>query len=189
MNKHSHSSVKFTGRFNLRFKVQRRTLRSNHEDSYYTATLFKYLKQFAVKFRDFTLLLSCDNVQVGEPRHPVAALDRGKRVLGCEGIPIVALDHDFTKSKITPSVTLVVDIPNSPLESFYRGKVYIHVKDSIFSPSSPLAHCCELQDILSASCPGGNIPPILAVYTDGGPDHRPTYAVATRKIVNYAKTE
>ncbi len=157
MNKHSHSSVKFTGRFNLRFKVQRRTLRSNHEDSYYTATLFKYLKQFAVKFRDFTLLLSCDdkhNVQVGEPRHPVAALDRGKRVLGCEGIPIVALDHDFTKSKITPSVTLVVDIPNSPLESFYRGKVYIHVKDSIFSPSSPLAHCCELQDILSASCPG-----------------------------------
>lgn len=135
INKLAHSSVKFTGRFNIKFKVQRRSLRSNHEDSHYTATLFKYLKQFAVKFRDHTILLSCDdkhNIQVGEHHHPVAALDRGKRVLGCEGVPIVALDHDFTKSKITPSVSLVINIPDSPLETFYRGKVYIHVKDSIF---------------------------------------------------------
>lgn len=178
MNQHAQSSVKFTKRFNLRFKVQRRCLRLNHEDCHYTATLFKYLKHFSVQYRDHTLLLSCDdkhNIQVGEPQHAVAALDRGKRVLGHEGIPILALDHDFTKAKVTPSVSLVIDIPASPSETFYRGKVYTHVKDSIFSPSSPLVHCSELEDILSASCPGGNVPPILALYTDGGPDHRPTY--------------
>lgn len=88
INKHSHSSVKFTKRFNLRFKVQKRSLRSNHEDSHYTATLFKYLKNLSVKYRDFIMLLSCDNkhtVQVGEPRRPVAALDEylGVKVFHC----------------------------------------------------------------------------------------------------------
>ena len=178
MNQHAQSSVKFTKQFNLRFKVQRRCLRLNHEDCHYTATLFKYLNHFCVQYRDHTLLLSCDdkhNIQVGEPQHAVASLDRGKRVLGHEGIPILALDHDFTKAKVTPSVSLVIDIPASPPETSYRGKVYTHVKDSIFSPLSPLVHCSELEDILSASCPGGNIPPILALYTDGGPDHRTTY--------------
>ena len=98
-------------------------------------------------------------------------------MLGHEGIPIVALDHDFTRAKITPSVSLVIDIPSSHTETFYRGKVYTHVKNSVFffSPSSPLVHCCELEDILAASCSGGIIPPIIALYTDGGPDHWPTY--------------
>ena len=79
-NKHAQSSKKFTKRFNIRFKVQQRSLRLNHEDSHYTATLFKYLKHFSVKYRNHTLLLSCDdkhNIQVGEPQHAVAILDRG----------------------------------------------------------------------------------------------------------------
>ena len=61
MNKHAQSSMKFTKLFNVRFKVQQRSLRLNHEDSHYTATLFKYLKHFCVQYRDHTLLLSCDN--------------------------------------------------------------------------------------------------------------------------------
>ena len=72
------------------------------------------------------MLLSCDdkhNIQVGEPQRAVAALDRGRRVLVQEGTSIVALDHDFTKAKISPSVSLVIDIPSSPTETFYRGKV------------------------------------------------------------------
>ena len=157
MNKHAQSSMKFTKRFNIRFKVQRCPLRLNHEDSHYTAALLQYLKHFCVQYRDHTLLLSCDdkhNIKVGEPQYAVAALYRGRRVLGREGIPIVALDHDFTKAKITPSVSLVIDIPSTPTETFYRGKVYTHVKYSVFSPSSPLVHCCNLEDILAASCSG-----------------------------------
>lgn len=113
MNKHAQSSMKFTKWFNIRSKVQQRSLRLNHKDSHCT-TLFKYLKHICVQYRDHTFLLSCDDklhIQVGEPKHAVAALDRGRRVLGHEVIPIVALDHDF---KITPSISLVVDIPSSP---------------------------------------------------------------------------
>ena len=41
---------------------------------------------------------------------------RGRRLLGHESIPIVTLDHDFIKAKITPSVSLVIDIPSSPIK-------------------------------------------------------------------------
>lgn len=190
MNEHAHSSVKFTKRFNIRYKVQRRALRTVHQDNHYTASLFKYIKSFCVRYRMHAMLLSCDDkhsIQVGEPQHPVAALDRGRHVIGRGGIPIVSLDHDVTKAKITPSVTLVAEIPTSVSEGFYRGKVYVHVKDSIFSPSSPLVHCCELEDILSASSPGGNIPPILALYTDGGPDHRTTYGSVQVALIGVFK--
>ena len=190
VNDHAHSSVKFTKRFNIRYKVQQRSLRTIHEDNHYTATLFKYLKAFCVKYRENAMLLSCDdkhNIKVGEPQHPVAALDRGKRVISHGGIPVLALDHDFTKAKITPSVTLVAEIPSSVSESFYRGKVYVHVKDSILSPSSPLVHCCELVDILPASSSGGNVPPILAIYTDGGPDHRLTYGSVQLSLLGVFK--
>ena len=79
--------MKFTKQLNIQFKVL------SHKDSHYTATLFKHLKHFCVQYRDHTLLFSCDDkhsIQVGEPHHAAAALDRGRRVLGLEG------DHDLT---------------------------------------------------------------------------------------------
>ena len=192
INEHANSSIKFTKRFNIKYKVQRRCLRTTHEDDQYTASLFRYLKAFCVKYREYTKLLSCDDkhaIQVGEPKHPVAALDRGKRVIGHKGVPIEALDHDFTKAKLTPSVTLVIDVPPSTTESFYRGKVYVHVKDTIFSSSTPQAHGCELEVILAASSSGksGNVPPILAIYTDGGPDHRTTYGSVQTSLLGIFK--
>lgn len=79
-------------------------------------------------------------------------------------------DHDFTKAKLTPSVALLCDIPEDIRESFYSGKVYVSIKDSIFQPSSPKQHAAEIKKIASES-----IKPILCIYTDGGPDHRNTY--------------
>lgn len=81
-------------------------------------------------------------------------------------------DHDFTKAKITPSVTLICDVPESINESFYRGDVFVCYKDTIFQPSSPFRHVTELEKILSG---GATNNPILCIYTDGGPDHRNTY--------------
>ena len=49
------------------------------------------------------------NINLGEPGFPVAAVDRGKEVVvGCNSSSKVG-DHDFTKAKITPSVTLVCE--------------------------------------------------------------------------------
>lgn len=78
-------------------------------------------------------------------------------------------DHDFSRGSIIPSVTLLVDIPEKPTESFYSGQVHVALKDAVFQPSSPNRHAVELSAILSRM---ESVPPILALYTDGGPDHR-----------------
>ena len=54
-------------------------------------------------------------LKVGEPGYPVAAAERGKRVLVRAGTTFEVGDHDFT-----PSVSLVVDIPNTIYDPWYR---------------------------------------------------------------------
>lgn len=44
-------------------------------------------------------------------------------------------DHDFTKAKIVPSVTLLCSLPEKITDSFYSGKVCVTLKDGIFESS------------------------------------------------------
>lgn len=144
--------------------VQSRQLHADHPDAHYCAVIFKYLRQFSIIFCDYTSLLSLDdkhNIKVGEPNFPVAAVDRGKEVLVGVNAKAMVGDHDFTKAKLTPSVALLCDIPEDIRESFYRGKVYVSVKDSIFQPSSPKQHAAEMEKILTSS---ENDNPILCIY-------------------------
>ena len=113
------------------------------------------------------------NVKVGEPGYPVAALDRGKQVIVGQGQPVQVSDHDFTKAKFTPSVVLVLNIPDSIEQSFYQGSVFVTLKDSVFQASCPLRHAAELSRIQQQV--NFVFKPILLVYSDGGPDHRVTY--------------
>ena len=85
------------------------------------------------------------------------------------------MDHDFTKAKVVPSVRLICQIPESAESSFYRGQVFVHPKDGIFYPSSALRHAWELIDVVNQKY-GEITPSVLAVYSDGGPDHNPTHA-------------
>lgn len=112
-------------------------------------------------------------MKVGEPDYPVAAVERGKAVIVGLNEKMVVADHDFTKFSLTPSVNFIIDIPEAIEGSFYRGKVHVGLKDSTFQHSSPLRHATELKQILVGSCTSVN--PLLASYTDGGPDHRLTY--------------
>ena len=170
------SSSSHTGRLEIKFMVQSRQLHADHPDSHYRAAILKYMKQFAIMFRDYTTMVSLDdkhNIKIGEPNFPVAAVDRGKEVLVGLNSKFMVGDHDFTKAKFTPSVALVCDIPEDIGESFYRGKVCVTLKDAIFQASSPKRHAAELKKILLALTE--NINPLLCIYTDGGPDHRNTY--------------
>ena len=174
----AHSALRNTGRFKIKYKVQARHLHARHVDSRYTGTCFSYLKNFVVRFSEYASLVCQDDkhsVCVGEPEHPTACLDRGRRVLGMSGLPVTSMDHDFTTSKVVPSVSLVCDIPESVESSFYRGTVVVHPKDGIFYPSSALRHAWELIDVLHLKH-GVEVPPILGLYTDGGPDHNPTHS-------------
>ena len=144
------SSLQYTGRLKVKYLVQKRQLRKYHEDAHYASALFRYEKEMAIKFRSYATLVSMDDkhkVPVGEP---VACVERGKKVLCAIDKPFTAGDHDSTRCSLTPSVALIIDIPESIEGSFYHGRVCIGVKDTVFEPSSPHRHCTELNSLLSA---------------------------------------
>ena len=90
-------------------------------------------------------------LKVREPGFPVAAAERGSRVLVRVGTTFKVGDHDFTKFSIIPSVVLVVNIPDNIQESWYRGQVHVGYKDAAFEASSPMRHGTELSSLLSSN--------------------------------------
>ena len=145
--------MQYTGRLDIKHMVQARVLNHDHVDSHYAAAVFRNLRELAIKLRPHCTLVCTDDkhgVKVGEPHYPVAAVDRGWSVLVGKNTVFAVSDHDFTKCKITPSVALVVDVPESIDQSFYSGKVVVTLKDAIFEPSSPLRHADELVKVLKA---------------------------------------
>ena len=124
-NPSSKASLQYTGNLHVKYQVQSRQLRKSHIDLQYASAIFRYMKDFAVLFRDNTVFVCMDDkhhCKVGEPGHPVAAVDRGKRVIVGENSVFAVSDHDFTKFSILPSVTMLIDIPETIDGSFYRGK-------------------------------------------------------------------
>lgn len=122
-------------------------------------------------------------IKVGEPKYPVAATDRGRRVLVGSGETFEVADHDFTKFGIIPSVTFVVDIPEDVKDSWYDGQVFVGMKEALFEPSSPHRHMTELVHLLKSQL---SIPdkPLLFIYSDGGPDHRLTYLSVQLSLIS-----
>ena len=92
--------------------------------------------------------------------------------MSTSGKKFAVVDHDFTKCSVIPSVTLLCDVPETIDGSFYRGQVFVGIKDAILEPSSPLRHSTELSKILREQ---NNNSAILLLYTDGGPDHNVTF--------------
>ena len=88
-------------------------------------------------------------------------------------------DHDFTKFSITPRVALSIDIPDTIEGSFYRGQVYVGVKENCFEASSALRHMCELGSYEE------NNKPILVLYTAGGSDHMLTFMSVKLSLIAY----
>jgi len=87
---------------------------------------------------------------------------------------LTSSDHDFTKFSLTPSVIFFCDIPKDISESFYNGQVYVSYKNTVFQPSFALRHSTEFYKTLLQQY-DENLPEILLLYTDGGPDHRNTF--------------
>ncbi|GET04088.1 uncharacterized protein LOC105326236 [Rhizophagus clarus] len=170
------SSLQFTGLLPLKFMVQTRQLQAFHPDVHYASALFRYEKEFAVKFRKITNLIFLDDkhhCNIGEPEFPVAAVERGKKVMVSKDTTFAVADYDFTKTGIIPSVAMICNIPESINGDFYAGKVHIGLKDPIFQPSSPLRHATELYHLLLDEELVDKL--VLCLYTDGGSDYHCTY--------------
>ncbi|RIA82589.1 hypothetical protein C1645_835141 [Glomus cerebriforme] len=153
------------------------TTKAMHEDEHYCRALFKYEREFNIKYRDYIYFISADDkhkVPIGEGV-AVSTGIRNKKTLAPANGEITAADHDFNKLSLTPSVTLFINIPNEISESFYDGKVYVSFKDAVFQPSSALRHSTEFFNLISCQYYNQPLPSILSLYTDGGPDHRCTF--------------
>ena len=173
---HARAKVHYTGKLDVKFMVQARQFRKTHEDAHYAAGIFRYQRELAVHLREHATFVSLDDkhrVKVGEPGLPVAAAERGKRVLVSRDSSFEVGDHDFTLFSMIPSVCFIIDIPETIESSWYRGQVLVGLKEAAIEPSSPSRHCTEVNDILLAR--NLETKPILFLYSDGGPDHRLTY--------------
>ena len=182
-NPYSSNSLRHTGRFEVKFAVQIRQLRKSHPDSKYVMVLLKYAKEYAVCFSQHVMLASVDDkaiIPVGEPSAAVSTGVMGHhRSLVPSSSFLGALDHDFHTHGVVPSVSLLISIPESPLDSFFTGQVYVGNKNKVTQPSSPLRHSTELsKTLIREACSENSVigdKSILLLLSDGGPDHRLSY--------------
>ena len=64
--------------------VQKRQFRKFHPDAHYCSAIFRYMRDFALRYRDISLFVCLDDkhrIKVGEPGFPVAATERGREVI------------------------------------------------------------------------------------------------------------
>ena len=80
-------------------------------------------------------------------------------------------------------MAFLIDIPERPDDKFFQGKVFVALKEAAFEPSSPLRHAVELSKCLKAAGVNTILKPVLALYTDGRPDHRLTYGAVQVALI------
>ena len=123
--RNSAAASRYYGTIKVRYMIQSRQLRENHEDMHYASALFRYLKEFCVKFKENTTFVCMDDKAYYENRGtwiPCSCLERGKVVLVAKGTHLMVCYHDFAKLSMIPSVILRVVIPNAVEDSWYRGQ-------------------------------------------------------------------
>ena len=176
---HAQTAFNYTGRLKIRYMVQKRSISKAHDDDHYCEAIYRHLREFSMRFRDNCAMVSTDDknkIKVGEPNYPISAVTLGKRVLVAHGQSLQASDHDFSKISLVPTVVLIHEIPNSIDESFYHGIPYLYLKIHATEPSSAIRNAKEIADALIEKCEEKEIiPPMLTIYTDGGPQHRSNF--------------
>ena len=127
-NTHHCSALFHTGRFDMKFQVQRRQMRSQHEDAKYVYHQQLYAKEFAICFKDFCSFISSDDkvlISVGEPGNPISMgvhCHNASLGPGQSGTFLGTLDHDWKITGIISSVNLFTDILELTSTSFFSLK-------------------------------------------------------------------
>ena len=151
--KHATVSLQYTGRLKVKYIVQQRQWRQNHEDCHYAAAVFRYMREYSVKIHDYCIFVFLDDkhcAKIGEPEFPLATAERGRKVLLKNGVYYQVGNHDRTRLSIIPSVFLIIAIPDDITGSWYDGQVAVTLKDAVFESSSPIWHAAEQCNLLSS---------------------------------------
>ena len=187
-NPYHRAAMNYTERFKVRYSVQQRLLRAQHDDASYCSYQFTMLKQMA-SMLEAEMICVDDKavVPIGEPDKPISTgVHAHNKSLTLSGMQLGALDHDFHIFGIVPSVLFHVDVPGDYRDGFYTGTVHVTLKDKVLQASSPMRHTTENVSILRdiASSDGVNLDnPVLFIYSDGGPDHRTNYHSVQTSLV------
>ena len=134
--------------------------------------------------RDHCLFVCLDDkhrLKVGEPGYPVASAECGRRVIVKKGTVFEVGDHDFTKYSLIPSVAFFVDVATCATDSWYDGHVHVPLKEAAFEPFSAIRHASKLSKIIRSK--HTIVPPVLFLYTYGGPDHNLTHMAVQLSVV------
>ena len=78
-NPRTKTASLFRKRLPVKMMVQKRQFRKAHIDEHYCAAIFRYLREYALLFKDECLLVCLDDkhrIKIGEPGFPVAAAER-----------------------------------------------------------------------------------------------------------------
>ena len=137
----------------MKYMVQARLFRKEHPDIHYASAIFRYQRHLAVQFREVATYVYLDDkhtCKVGEPNFPVAAVDRGKRIIVALNRKFAVGNHNHTKYSIVPSVIMLAGIPDTISGSFYCGRIFIGIKNAIFEASSQQRHALELSKVLDS---------------------------------------
>ena len=87
-NSYTNAAPNYTGRFKVRSIVQQRNVHKYTPDNHYSAALYKYSRQLAIMFKEYTAFASTADkckIKIDKPNFPVVALTRGKQVLVAKG--------------------------------------------------------------------------------------------------------
>ena len=85
-------------------------------------------------------------------------------------------DHDFAKLSLIPTTILINEVPSTVDGSWYRGTPYLGVKVTALQSSTALRNAREIAGCLILRYGSKEVfPPVLIVYSDGGPEHRTTF--------------
>lgn len=78
-NAHTKAAKLYTSKIPLQFKVQTRQLRLSHVDEHYCSAMFKYARQYAVKYGEHVMFLCVDDKSTGDFGEPGQAIQSGVR--------------------------------------------------------------------------------------------------------------
>ena len=182
-NPYANNALRYTGQFNVKYAVQAWQMRKSHPDARYVAVILQYVKHFDVSWTEHIIMLYLDDkaiIPVGEPDKPISNGVHGhhRSLVTVGGPTLSALEHDFHLFGIVSSVSLVIEIPDSPNDSFFTGQPFVSSKDKITQPSSPYRHSAELVQLVRANYSDDGLSaskPVMIILSDGGPDHRVTF--------------
>ena len=173
----TYSAMNYKGKVKVKYMVQQRNIHKSHNDEHYCSAIYKYLHEQIVTHKDHAAFVSTDDknkIKIGEPKCPITAAARGKRVLVATNQLLQAADHDLSTISVTPTVVLLHHIPADLQDSWYRGMPNIFLKLQATEPSTAVRNAKEITDIIIDYYGGKKelVLPILGIYTDEGPEHR-----------------